>query len=332
MRLNKLTGLRGLAALIVFISHSANEGYLPSIFGKGFGQIGVMIFFLLSGYLMGYLYICNNFDEYNVKKYILARIGRVFPLYLSVVTLSILITYFVDASFHYNIESIKDIVFSYFFVMARKELWTIPVEVQFYLIFIIYWWVFARSKSLLLAILFISVTTIPTLLTVSIKGEYFKIVSSYSPIFFAGVLLAINNNSLKSINPKVINILGIIALFSLFVNVPETRRMLGLYYNDTTLYLTWLDPISWMIILVLFIATVLNSSSLKILESRALIFLGEISFGFYLFHRPVLKICNEYFEQGIGTLAVPLLLTCILAGISFYFFEKPAAGKIRSFA
>jgi len=53
--IHTLTGLRGLAALIVFVSHSANVGLLPHFFGTGFGQVGVMIFFLLSGFLMSHL-------------------------------------------------------------------------------------------------------------------------------------------------------------------------------------------------------------------------------------------------------------------------------------
>ena len=57
-----LTGLRGVAALIVFVSHGANEGVLPAMLGNGFGQIGVMIFFVLSGFLMGQLYLRRSLD------------------------------------------------------------------------------------------------------------------------------------------------------------------------------------------------------------------------------------------------------------------------------
>jgi peptidoglycan/LPS O-acetylase OafA/YrhL len=42
--IHSLTGLRGLAAMLVFISHSANDGFLPVYVGDGFGQTGVMLF------------------------------------------------------------------------------------------------------------------------------------------------------------------------------------------------------------------------------------------------------------------------------------------------
>ena len=56
-RIHTLTGLRGIAALLVFISHCGAQSILPSFLGKGFGQIGVMLFFVLSGFLMTHLYI-----------------------------------------------------------------------------------------------------------------------------------------------------------------------------------------------------------------------------------------------------------------------------------
>ena len=71
--INSLTGLRGMAAFIVFISHCANQGMLPAIFSNGFGQIGVMLFFILSGFLMGHLYLDKEANSDSVKLYLLAR-------------------------------------------------------------------------------------------------------------------------------------------------------------------------------------------------------------------------------------------------------------------
>jgi len=46
-----------MATFIVFISHCANQGMLPAMFGNGFGQVGVMLFFILGGILMDHLYL-----------------------------------------------------------------------------------------------------------------------------------------------------------------------------------------------------------------------------------------------------------------------------------
>jgi peptidoglycan/LPS O-acetylase OafA/YrhL len=57
-----LTRLRGVAALLVVISHSANAGLLPALVGNGLDQVGVALFFVLSGHLMGLLYLHQPYD------------------------------------------------------------------------------------------------------------------------------------------------------------------------------------------------------------------------------------------------------------------------------
>ena len=52
--IKQLDGLRGLAALLVVYSHAGQQGLVPK--NTGTGQIGVMLFFILSGFLMGWLY------------------------------------------------------------------------------------------------------------------------------------------------------------------------------------------------------------------------------------------------------------------------------------
>ena len=79
----QLDGLRGLAALIVVVSHYSNETLLwGGVLGKGGGQTGVMLFFLLSGFLMAHLHLGEAFTARNVGRYALRRIARVYPLFL----------------------------------------------------------------------------------------------------------------------------------------------------------------------------------------------------------------------------------------------------------
>ena len=92
VQIQSLAGLRGMAAMIVVVSHSANLGFLPSVLGSGFGQVGVMLFFVLSGFLITYLYAEKEFNRQNVLQYCLARIGRVFPLYYFLLIASIILT------------------------------------------------------------------------------------------------------------------------------------------------------------------------------------------------------------------------------------------------
>ncbi len=83
-----LTGLRGFAALLVFVTHASHQrSFLPRSVHI-YGQVGVMLFFVLSGFLLGYLYLERSPSRKQLIRYSAARIGRVVPLYLAVVLLS----------------------------------------------------------------------------------------------------------------------------------------------------------------------------------------------------------------------------------------------------
>ena len=93
MEIRKLNSLRGLAALSVFFTHFSDiTNWFGGVFGGGSGAYGVMLFFLLSGFLMSYLYLDKDFSKGNITRYFIARTGRVLPLYLAVVLGSYLLS------------------------------------------------------------------------------------------------------------------------------------------------------------------------------------------------------------------------------------------------
>ncbi|MEM7568058.1 MAG: acyltransferase family protein, partial [Pseudomonadota bacterium] len=84
-----LDGLRGLAALIVVLSHlSTPTGLGADLFQRGGGQLGVMLFFALSGFLMAHMYFPRAPRPGAVWRYGVARVARVVPLYVLVVLAS----------------------------------------------------------------------------------------------------------------------------------------------------------------------------------------------------------------------------------------------------
>ena len=85
-RLDVLDGLRGFAILLVFLNH-IDSFYLANAVPTFFkpvilflftsGNLGVTFFFILSGFLMGYLY-----SKPNPKEFIERRYARIFPPFL----------------------------------------------------------------------------------------------------------------------------------------------------------------------------------------------------------------------------------------------------------
>lgn len=139
LEIRKLNSLRGLAALIVFVAHFSDATHwLDGKLGGAAGQYGVMLFFLLSGFLMSYLYFDREFNRGNIKRYLLARAGRILPLYLLVVFGSYLLSV-VGAQGLYEITDLHSLMAHLLFVYGESVLWSISPEVQFYAVFVGFW-------------------------------------------------------------------------------------------------------------------------------------------------------------------------------------------------
>ncbi|MEO6849551.1 MAG: acyltransferase, partial [Mucilaginibacter sp.] len=95
-----LTGVRALAAYLVFISHFAYvfDGGFPHVIQRFLGEfhIGVSIFFVLSGFLITFRYY-NNFHltKYWFKQYLKNRVARIYPMYF-LLTIAAFIYYFIS--------------------------------------------------------------------------------------------------------------------------------------------------------------------------------------------------------------------------------------------
>ena len=180
--IHTLTGLRGLAALIVFISHSANESLLPGYLGRGFGQVGVMLFFVLSGFLMAYLYIHEDVNGENVRRYMFARIGRVFPLYFALLLFSIVITRYIppESFYPFKFDELGAALRALLLIEAKYVFWTIPVEVQFYVVFVGFWALYKKGYSAYFLLLFIILTMLPSVVFYLAFSNLPKIIGSLS--------------------------------------------------------------------------------------------------------------------------------------------------------
>ena len=147
MRIHSLDGLRGSAACIVAIAHFQGvTGFGSTLLPKGTGQIGVMLFFVLSGFLMGTLYINRDFTCHNVMDFYQKRAARVIPLYLIIVVTSYLFYGRFSLIKIYAIDN-NNILEHLLFWRGESVLWTIPVEVQFYFIFPFIWLIYSVFKQ-----------------------------------------------------------------------------------------------------------------------------------------------------------------------------------------
>lgn len=99
MQIKKIQELRGLAALLVTITHL---NHFLGIYKSFNGSIGVDIFFIISGFIMNHVIKNNN---YTFKDFLIKRFSRIYPLYFNVTIFVFSILFFVSPE--------KDLIFKF---------------------------------------------------------------------------------------------------------------------------------------------------------------------------------------------------------------------------
>ena len=294
MQIRKLNTLRGLAALIVFFTHFSDiTNWLDGILGGGSGAYGVMLFFVLSGFLMSYLYLDKAFNAENVKSYFLARVGRVVPLYFTVVFCSYLLSQMGSDSL-YSIPDTNALLGHLLFIHGESVLWSIPPEIQFYFLFVVFW-SFAKHRvgyiylSIISVMLFLFFANFPRIVGDfnGIPYNFFSVLRTL-PYFFIGVIFGMHYRRLKvPIYLKkhwfIFALLLIPLMYPAFspINSADKQRM-------------WLSYEVLLVMSSVFFCVVFLVPNNNILLSNKLgDFLGKVSFSLYLLHMPIISFVNK---------------------------------------
>ena len=138
-----ITGLRFFAALLIVFNHTFGLGLfpLPALYNPILAQ-GVSFFFVLSGFVLAINY--RDFSKAGAfRNYYAARIARVYPLYLSVLILSVILRYIADGGMEFSRDDFSKFFSEAFLVQAwlsgvnvtmafNPPGWTISAEALFY--------------------------------------------------------------------------------------------------------------------------------------------------------------------------------------------------------
>lgn len=349
--LPNLNGLRFIAAFVIIIQHIEQIKYLFGIssnwvdysFLPKIGELSVVFFFVLSGFLITYLLIKEEKenDEINIKRFYLRRLLRIAPIYFLIILLSFTVFYHFDI-FHIpgsSPDSIKNnllgklLFYAFFLSNAVMPLfgvvpyaaptWSIGTEEQFYLIWpILIKKIKRRRIQLILAII----------------GLYIFIkLLLYSPLLNGADWI---NQAANIWNAFKIDCLGIGALTAVLLT---TKNRLIEYILNTKLFyfiallipsliligieIPFLNNDIYSILFAIIIVNFAINKAINIsLENKALSFLGKISFGLYLYHMIAIvltiKLCLSF---GIHSnwIIYPnsILISILLASFSYKYFE-----------
>ena len=335
---NNFNLLRLIAAMQVLLVHSFNHFEVKSIFIEALKIVpGVPLFFFISGYLIGGTYI-RNFAKGNWV-FFRNRILRLYPALIICFIISLLLIYFsgyfetISVSImDFLIWTFNQLTFFQFYNpqfmrgygvgVLNGSLWTISVEIQFYLLTPIIYFLF-RKRKLFLLLLFVVSLLVNLYFRLFLNWELMimKLISvSFLPwvyMFLLGYFVSVNYN-------RVIVQLDKINIFLVLLCYVLSMFLIGSYYKNA---MNSINPISVFLLAIL----VIKIAKRKIYLPKFIadfIDKNDLSYGIYIYHMPIINlllfigILSNFFN-----ILLTILFSFVFTFFSWNFIEKKMLQK-----
>ncbi|MBX5169698.1 acyltransferase [Rhizobium sp. NZLR1b] len=306
-----LDGLRGVAALLVVQAHVGLIFPGASVHVTTMGSEAVGLFFALSGFLMAHLYGSRPVTKENVLDFLVSRFARIYPVYLAAVLLVAMLSGIPNLDFVQPIMGGMDFVRHVFLLGSSGVFWSIPPEIQFYLLFPILWLCLARPHRYSGVIVgFAVVIVVDGLL--ELPGPGIMLVSKL-PYFLFGALAGAMHSYWDRWTPSALT--GIFTLFLLAVFFAYRHLAPGFSPEFWSLQ----SAVAAAVIVALVARQPPIASN--VLAAAPIRFLGTISFSLYLFHVPIMFLVHRTFETVMPEPALIAVALFVAVGGAWFFHE-----------
>jgi peptidoglycan/LPS O-acetylase OafA/YrhL len=344
IRIPALDGLRGLMTLFVIVSHYYGE--VPS--GVGVLRVGwtaVLVFFVLSGYLVGRL-IIEKMDAGNfLRVFYLRRVCRTFPTYFAA-TFVILALGWVLSGVAWRDGAAPLPVWSYLVFLQNFYLvhigsvgmhwlsptWTLALEEQFYLVapFLL---ICAPRRAWLPLMFALSLLALGARAHGVLRGDLVLAPVALPPaagdVLLAGMILAVLVKTDAIDWEKYalhVRLTPILCMLLTFAMQKLDGSVVGPRFEIFGPLLMAIGAGAFILMLVK------RAPEARRFENRVLIFFGRISYSVYLTHIAVLGLMHGLILGGLPNIATPAQiavttaafpLTVLLAWIMTRMLEEP---------
>ncbi|ASV84518.1 acyltransferase family protein [Ochrobactrum quorumnocens] len=322
MRNHELDGLRGLACLIVVVGHAFGSSWAwvswPGLMG-GIPRIGVWLFFVLSAFLLTHRLLEESVSLVSLVRYTIARLTRIVPPFVIAVGFYRLID---PDGFETNSQMLCVLMLQ----APYKHLWTIPVEMKFYLLlpFIV---IALKKLTKAIGIYLTFLALAASLIAIRYYGptvtvENYLSVAPYLVCFGAGVTAAWVTHFSPRPHGATGRICAYVAIFSIAALVLFNKTG---YFGDFKSELARHHTTFGMLWAIL-IYGIYNDAGRwnSLFASFPLRKIGEISFSVYLFHWAFIMWTKDWFFP-IGLISA-VGFSLMIGFLSFHAFEKPLIG------
>jgi exopolysaccharide production protein ExoZ len=314
-----LQALRGIAACAVVVHHAAGftslragAPWLAQLFGGQLGFYGVLVFFVLSGYLME-----GAVRRYDAKTFALHRFARLYPTYWVICAVFFLVQSF-------RMGAWESIPWNALTLLPLGDVarplaveWTLVYEVFFYFVcaLLCFW----RRVYLVFNLVWLAIVA-TAVLKYSQSGQLtidHVPFNAWNVAFICGGLAGRVNRSIKSSDGSLLCLAGI-ALLLLGQLVDAVANLFLLAPGTACLLLA----------LVRSESRLTRSPGLVL---RALFLLGECSYGLYLAHCLAIQIALQYVSPArlmnpisvfVGMIGVGLTVGLLAGGMDVILYRR----------
>lgn len=344
-----LNAIRCIAVFLVIISHIEaykNFFHLPNVSQlpvfKIMGQLGVVLFFVLSGFLITTLLLKekDKVGKISYRDFYMRRILRIWPVYFLILFLG----FFVFP--HFSFWSIPSPMFPpvsenlwiklilYLIILPNlsvaifrevpmvSQTWSLGTEEQFYLL----WPVFINKcrKFLIPAMIFVIIFYIGFNLIfakLSGLGKFWQVLSNFWSLFnidcmaIGGIFSVIFYDG----HYKTQKLLFENIVFFPVVLITVICLVCGVKFS----FLHY-EVYAFLFGVIIF-NLACNEKYKKLLEFKIPHYLGSISYGMYMYHLIALQIgiqCGVYLNNTIVVYLITIPLTILFSAISYEYYEK----------
>lgn len=345
-RIPGLDALRALAVFLVLADHSGWVGPfgLP-LFDGGFG---VMLFFVLSGFLItrGLLAELRERDGIDLGRFYLRRAARLLPVFYVYVLVGLVLLTLAHRPVPWGaIWSSSAYVVNYYqaFTGAASHYlshcWSLAVEEQFYMLWPLALLLVHRHVKLtwrgVLALTLLLIGCRLGWVVAGASDEYlYRALETRGDQLAIGGLLAcaVTSERIRAGFARVpargwvlLACLGLVILsFNTFRGTNVLKYAVG--FSVESMLVTLALPI------VILAASQAGGPASRILNAGWAAWVGRISYGIYLFHPMVLHpVRNTLTRLGMNNdlaIAISMVAVAIVAHISFRWFEEPLRQRI----
>ena len=336
----EIDGLRAIAVILVLLYHASFEIYgRHHLFSAG--EIGVDIFFVISGYLITTIILkeLRETDRFSFWNFYERRARRILPVLFFVILVCYPVAFRIlpPVELSHFLDSILSIVFfvsNYFFYYHSANFsvdsatlepflhtWSLAVEEQFYLIFPVILLVIHRYfpkfiLSIFLLLFFLSLQIAEEGSQRFPEFNYFTLASRFWELL-AGSILAYLEVEYGRLRHAVLNaVMPVIGLFMI-------GWFLFLFDNDPAhpSYLTFI-PVFGTVLIIAFSSK--EDLVGRILGTRPFVAVGLISYSLYLWHMPIF-VFFDYVRPDTANLEKIwwIILSFLMATLSYYMVEQP---------